>query len=195
MFIVPFVFGPITSNGAINSDDEVSEEDDLYEPIVPKIITLTPVEVKTGEEDENILFCERARLYRFDSLTNQMKERGTGEMKILEHKISKLCRILMRRDHVFKICANHRILSQMELKPHHSTENAYVWSALDFADGEAKHETLCVRFKTDTQAKDFLKIFNQVKERNDSVNDDGIIQKKSLIFIEILYMFRYNYYW
>jgi hypothetical protein len=120
--------------------------------------------VKTGEEDENVLFCERGKLYRFDSATNQMKERGIGEMKILQHKTTNLYRILMRREQVLKICANHHITSQMELKPHTGTSNAYIWSAMDFADGEAKHETLCIKFKTDEQAKNFAKIFNEAKE-------------------------------
>ncbi|CAF1087211.1 unnamed protein product [Adineta steineri] len=185
----PFVFDSIFSNNTAHLADEVDNEYDTDERDIriEPIITLLPVEVKTGEEDENILFCERAKLYRFDTLTNEMKERGIGEMKILQHKISKQCRILMRREQIFKICANHRITSQMELKPHQSKENAYIWSAMDYADGKPKHEILCVKFKTDEQAKQFVKIFNQVKTMNQneidnislikniSLNDDDII--------------------
>ena len=163
------VFGSHTTRK--NNDDDDADgggEDDSYEPNVSfkPIVQLSAVEVKTGEEDENILFCERAKLYRFDSATNQMKERGIGEMKILQHKTTNLCRILMRREQVLKLCANHQITSQMELKPHQGSENAYVWSAMDFADGEAKHETLCVRFKTNDIAKNFLKQFNKAKVAN-----------------------------
>jgi len=112
-----------------------------------------------------------------------MKERETGQIKILQHKITNLCRILMRREHVLKICANHQITSQMELQLYHGTTNAYLWSAIDFADGEGKHETLCVKFKTDEQARKFAKIFNESKEiKGDllslgkiSLNDDGRI--------------------
>lgn len=55
------------------------------------------------------LFCRRARLFRFDSEAEppEWKERGTGEVKILEHKVTKMIRILMRRDKTLKICANH----------------------------------------------------------------------------------------
>ena len=95
-----------------------------------------------------------------------MKERGIGEMKILQHKTSKICRILMRREQVLKLCANHQITSQMELKPHQGSENAYVWSAMDFSDGEAKHETLCVRFKANDIAKTFFRQFNEAKIAN-----------------------------
>jgi hypothetical protein len=152
-------------------DGEGGGEDESYEPDASfqPIVQLSAVEVKTGEEDENILFCERAKLYRFDSATNQMKERGTGEMKILQHKTSKACRVLMRREQVLKLCANHQITSQMDLKPHQGSENAYVWSAMDFAEGEAKHETLCIRFKSAEVAKRFVQQFNEAKKANANV--------------------------
>ncbi len=157
-----------TGNHHEEDDGEGGGEDDSYEPNVSfqPIVKLSAVDVKTGEEDENVLFCERGKLYRFDPETTQMKERGIGEMKILQHKTSNLCRILMRREQVLKLCANHQITSQMELKPHQGSENAYVWSAMDFADGEAKHETLCIRFKGSDTAKRFFKEFNDAKQAN-----------------------------
>ena len=158
----------IANSGNTHDDDdgEGGGDDDSYEPNVSfkPIVTLSAVEVKTGEEDENVLFCERAKLYRFDAEANQMKERGVGEMKILQHKTTNVCRILMRREQVLKLCANHQITSQVELKPHQGSENAFVWSAMDYAEGEAKHETLCVRFKTSELAKKFLAQFNEAKQ-------------------------------
>jgi E3 SUMO-protein ligase RanBP2 len=182
--IAPFVFDPIMSSNVIHPDDEV--EDENYEPSKPfePIVHLSPVDVKTGEEDENILFCERAKLYRFDSSTNEMKARGTGEIKILQHKTTNLCRVLMRREQVLKLCANHKITSQMELEPYQGSAHSYLWSATDYSDGEAKHEILCVKFKTDEQAKKFARIFNEAKNQithdypsigKISLNDDDII--------------------
>ena len=52
-----------------NTTEESDESTFAFKPIVK----LLPVETKTGEEDEDILFCERAKLYRFDSSTNEMK--------------------------------------------------------------------------------------------------------------------------
>ena len=124
--------------------------------------------MKTGEEDEDVLFCERAKLYRFDPSNNQMKERGIGEMKILQHRTTRACRVLMRREQVLKLCANHLITLRMELKAHNLTLNTYVWSAIDFADGTPKHETLCVRFRTSDIAKRFLEQFNDAKQMNAS---------------------------
>jgi E3 SUMO-protein ligase RanBP2 len=156
------------TNDNDDDDGEGGGEDDSYVPDVSfkPIVQLAAVDVKTGEEDENVLFCERGKLYRFDAATSQMKERGIGEIKILQHKVNRTCRVLMRREQVLKLCANHQITADMELKPHQGSENAYVWSAMDFADGEAKHETLCIRFKTAEIAKRFVVQFNDGKQAN-----------------------------
>lgn len=42
-------------------------------------------DLKTGEEDEAVVFRHRAKLYRFDSASSQWKERGVGEVKILKN--------------------------------------------------------------------------------------------------------------
>jgi hypothetical protein len=69
----------------------------------------------------------------------------------------------------------------MELKPHQGSVNAFLWSAIDFADGEAKHETLCIRFKTDEQAKNFAKVFNEAKQMNSKNSGDlPAVEKISL---------------
>ena len=163
---------PIKTDTHADDDGEGGDDDEPYEPNVSftPVVNLAEVEVKTGEEDENVLFCERAKLYRFDSAVQQMKERGIGEMKILQHKTSNACRILMRREQVLKICANHRITNQMDLKPHQTSDVAFVWSAMDFADGEAKHESLCVKFKSSDLAKNFSKMFNEAKAINENLN-------------------------
>lgn len=56
------------------------------------------MQVKTGEEDETILFESRGKMYRF--VSGEWKEKGVGVVKILEHKINKKTRVLMRRDQV-----------------------------------------------------------------------------------------------
>ncbi|XP_023573281.1 E3 SUMO-protein ligase RanBP2 isoform X3 [Octodon degus] len=143
------------------SDDEVVHSEDIhFEPIV----SLPEVEVKSGEEDEEILFKERAKLYRWDRDASQWKERGVGDIKILWHTVKSYYRILMRRDQVFKVCANHVITKTMELKPLNVSNNALVWTASDYADGEAKVEQLAVRFKTKEMAECFKKKFEECQQ-------------------------------
>ncbi|GBO06622.1 Ran-specific GTPase-activating protein, partial [Araneus ventricosus] len=85
--------------------DVPSSPDIHFEPVM----SLPLVDIKTLEENEDTLFQMRAKLYRYESTGDppEWKERGTGEVKILKHKIDEHVRILMRRDKTLKICANH----------------------------------------------------------------------------------------
>ena len=135
--------------------------DPYFEPIVP---LPELVEVKTGEEDEEVLFKHRAKVYRYCGETKQWKERGVGDIKILKHKVSAVHRVLLRRDQVHKIAANHRITPEMELKPLASSETAWCWYAMDFSEGheaEGSLEHLAVRFKTADTAQEFKKVFEE----------------------------------
>ncbi|XP_054933174.1 uncharacterized protein [Dermacentor andersoni] len=63
---------------SLQSTGEASEEFEssaLFEPMVslPELMEIT-----TGEEDEDVLFCERAKLSQFDAGTKQWKEHGIG---------------------------------------------------------------------------------------------------------------------
>ena len=49
----------------------------------------------------------RAKLFRFEKATNEWKERGTGDVRLLQHAESKKIRLVMRRDKTLKVCANH----------------------------------------------------------------------------------------
>jgi len=69
-----------------DDDDGYSADNIHFEPIVqlPEAIDL-----KTGEEDEEEVFRQRAKLYRYDD--NAWKERGVGDMKILKNPLTGLC--------------------------------------------------------------------------------------------------------
>ena len=159
------VFGVQTASKADEdeggSDDEVVHSDDIhFEPIV----SLPEVEVKSGEEDEEILFKERAKLYRWDRDATQWKERGVGELKILFHTQKKYYRILMRRDQVLKVCANHVITKEMNLVPSDTSNNVLIWTATDYADGEVKVEQFAVRFKVQELANSFKRRFEECQQ-------------------------------
>ncbi|MFT7817969.1 E3 SUMO-protein ligase RanBP2-like isoform X1 [Arapaima gigas] len=145
------------------SDDEetTSNVDIHFEPIV----SLPEVETKSGEEDEEILFKERTKLYRWDRDLSQWKERGVGDIKILYHPIKGYYRVLMRRDQVLKVCANHTITKALELKPMNTSANALVWTATDYADGDGKIEQLAAKFKTAELAESFRKKFEECQSR------------------------------
>jgi len=136
-------------------EDEEYVPDQEFQPLV----SLPEVEVKTGEEDEEKLFGERAKLYRMDAESKQWKERGIGEIKILCHRISGRFRIVMRREQVLKLCANHYITASMKLVPMKTSETSLCWFASDFSEGEVQKEQLCIKFKTADIAQKFCSCF------------------------------------
>lgn len=146
-----------------NDSTHVEEDEDgpHFEPIVP---LPDKVDVKTGEEEEEEMFCNRAKLYRFDTETKEWKERGIGNVKILKHSIKGKMRLLMRREQVLKICANHYITADMLLKPNAGSDKSWVWNAIDYADEEAKPEQLAIRFKTVDEASLFKAKFEEAQK-------------------------------
>ncbi|KAI6079758.1 E3 SUMO-protein ligase RanBP2-like isoform X1 [Aix galericulata] len=152
-----------TSVGTDEDSDVTQDEErdgQYFEPVVP---LPDLVEVTSGEENEQVVFSHRAKLYRYDKDTNQWKERGIGEIKILQNYDNKQVRIVMRRDQVLKLCANHRITPDMNMQQMKGTDRAWVWTACDFADGERKVELLAVRFKQQDVADSFKQIFDEAK--------------------------------
>nr|XP_029488358.1 RANBP2-like and GRIP domain-containing protein 5/6 [Oncorhynchus nerka] len=171
-----FSFQPVVSpakslakmnQSGVSADEEqdISQEEErdglYFEPVVP---LPDLVEISTGEENENVCFSHRAKLYRYDKDLNQWKERGIGDLKILQNCDTKRVRLIMRRDQVLKICANHWVTSSMKLEPMKGAEKAWVWSAIDFAEvTKGNVEQLAVRFKLKDVANSFRDIFDQAK--------------------------------
>ncbi|XP_029087628.1 E3 SUMO-protein ligase RanBP2-like isoform X5 [Monodon monoceros] len=107
-------------------------------------------------------------------------------MKILWHTMKNYYRVLMRRDQVLKVCANHVITKTMELKPLNVSNNALVWTASDYADGEAKVEQLAVRFKTKEMADGFKKKFEECQQ-NLLKAQEGLRAKETnpVVFLDV----------
>lgn len=145
-------------------DDSVVESPDIhFEPIVQ----LAPVDVKTLEENEEEFVKLRAKLFRFDNSADppEWKERGTGDVKLLRHKSVDQIRLVMRRDKTLKICANHFITKDMELKPSFGSDRAWVWTTLaDFADEQTKPELLAIRFANVENAQKFKEKFEEARK-------------------------------
>ena len=158
---------PFTSLTKTDDVEGEGEEDNAnpeeYEPQVDfkPLVALKEVEVKTGEEDEEVLFKERCKLYRFSPETKEWKEKGVGEIKILRHKETNAHRVLMRRDQVLKLCANHRILPDIKLEI--ANEKQVRWSANDYSENEAKYEILLAKFKSEDEAKRFKNGFEKAQ--------------------------------
>ncbi|OHT00631.1 RanBP1 domain containing protein [Tritrichomonas foetus] len=143
------------------TQDDANAVDDSH-----KEAPSTATEQPDADEGEDQLFGEKAMLYRFDKEGNEWKERGVGFLKILKNKESNRCRVLMRRNQTFRVCANHFVLPHMELKSHSGSDRALIWTATDFADGAESHDVLSVRFRTPEIAQEFRKQFEAAREIN-----------------------------
>lgn len=143
-----------TSSTSHNNSLELCPEQE-HDPI-PDFVPIIPlpeeVIVTTGEENETTLFSARAKLYRFAD--KEWKERGIGKVKLLKNEEGKI-RLLMRREQVHKICANHMLTRDIELTQMPSNNKAWIWVANDFADEEVRLEKFCIRFKLEEEAQLF----------------------------------------
>lgn len=82
------------------NDGDDSHTDDFvptaeFKPVIP---LPELVDVKTGEENSEVLFEHKAKLLRYDANTKEWKERGIGIMKLLKEENT--ARFVMRREQV-----------------------------------------------------------------------------------------------
>ncbi|XP_060534737.1 E3 SUMO-protein ligase RanBP2 [Cylas formicarius] len=131
--------------------EEEEEEDTIYfKPAVP---LPDKVEVRTGEEDEEVVHRDRAKLFRFAD--GEWKDRGVGDVKILREKAGGKLRVVMRREQVLKVCLNHRLTKDVEYRP--KDEKTWLFHAADYSDGAVSNDQFCVRFKSAEAARAFKK--------------------------------------
>jgi E3 SUMO-protein ligase RanBP2 len=146
-----------------DSEQEIVEDNGEHIHFSPIIPLPEEVAVVTGEEDEDVLYCHRAKLFRF--VDSDWKERGVGDFKILKHKKNNKIRFLMRRDQVLKVCLNHFITGSLVLNT--KDDKSFIWSAADYSEGEVEQCSFALRFKTPDIAKEFKQaVDNVLKDLN-----------------------------
>ncbi|KAI6654789.1 E3 SUMO-protein ligase RanBP2 [Oopsacas minuta] len=128
------------------------------------LVDLPLIKTETGEENEDILFCKRGKLFRFRD--GKWAEKGTGDMKVLKKHHEHKFRLLMRRDVVMKVCCNHLILTTLDLKPQSQSERSVTWTThADFSEeGPPESITLAIRFKTSEIRDEFIKVVDKCKQ-------------------------------
>lgn len=63
-----------------------------------------------------------------------------------------------------QVCANHWLTPNMKLERMSTSDRAWVWFALDFAEGEECHEQFAIKFKTPSLAEEFKETFDRMKQ-------------------------------
>jgi Ran-binding protein 1 len=149
-----------------DDDDDVEREcTKEFTPVVKLEIIENSETKTTGEENEEILFEAKTKAYRF--LEGEWKERGLGPMKILEHKETKKCRLLMRRDKTLKICANFYIDPETKVTTHAGSEKARVFTTVDCSDGDEAPalQNMCIKFGSEEKAQLFQDKFEEAQKK------------------------------
>ncbi|KAJ6599338.1 RanBP1 domain-containing protein [Mycena vulgaris] len=144
------------------------KQEEEIDPHFEPVIKLTEqIDTKTHEEDEEVLFKMRAKLFRFDGEAAEWKERGTGDVRLLAHKETQKVRLVMRRDKTLKVCANHVISSDMRLQPNIGSDRSWVWKvAADYSESPPTAETLAIRFANSDNAGQFKTAFEDGQKKN-----------------------------
>ena len=147
-------------------EEEPKEEESTatFEPVVK----LEEVEVKTGEEEEEILCSYRSKLFLYgetllDKGTGKKtwKERGIGEARILRHREHQRLRFLMRQEKTMKVIANHALDPRIKLEPNAGSDRSWVWSCYDFAEGELEEKVFALRFANSDVATEFKEKYEE----------------------------------
>uniref|UniRef100_A0A0G4GDV0 RanBD1 domain-containing protein n=1 Tax=Chromera velia CCMP2878 TaxID=1169474 RepID=A0A0G4GDV0_9ALVE len=165
------------SNAAAPAATQQHEGEDGYYPeeeIVTGNWNLPQVEVNevavvTGEENEDVFWRHRSKLYRWSADTAEWKERGLGESKLLTNKETGRIRFLLRQEKTMKIVANHFIVPKhpyCSLTRNADSEKIWVWCAPDFAEEGGVVEQFALKFGQAEQATIFAEKFREAAEIN-----------------------------
>merc|ERR1719378_1663951 len=126
------------AGGGDDDDNGVAPEEEAQVEFEP-LVKLEEVKTETHEEDETVLFKMRAKLFRWESDSwekevKMWKERGTGDVRFLQHKDTKKVRLLMRREKTMKICANFFLSPTIPIKENAGSDRSWVWQCHDFSE-------------------------------------------------------------
>ncbi len=139
----------------------------------------------------------RAKLFKFIRESNEWKERGTGDVRLLKHKENGKTRLVMRRDKTLKVCANHYgmlnetlkcsgleadtvlVVPDMKLSPNVGSDRSWVWNAAaDVSEGEPEAQTLAIRFaNSESKFSDTVNL----SSLSANVNKDANLFKEAFI--------------
>ena len=156
------------NNDYFNPEEEVKISSDVA-------CTLPKETIKSGEENEECIYKERIRLYRWRD--GEWKERGTGDLKFLRHKTEKRIRFILRQDKTLKNVANFVISNDplCILQNHQGSDKMFNFIAYDCSEDEPLMEKFVVKIGNAEKAKKFkenwdaAKLFNKlVKEGKES---------------------------
>lgn len=150
-----------TPNEEVDDEEAPAKEEENTAHFEP-VVKLEEVEVRSGEEEEEVLYTKRSKLFIFgetllDKGTGKKswRERGIGEVRLLRHREHQRIRLLMRQEKTMKVIANQAVDYRVKLEPNVGSDRSWVWSAFDFAEGVLEEVVFALRFSDSETAQEF----------------------------------------
>lgn len=159
---------------AAAEEEKAPEEESTatFEPVVK----LEEVDIKSGEEEEEVLYSQRSKLFIFgetllDKGTGRKtwRERGVGDIRLLKHAEHQRIRVLMRQEKTMKILANHILDPRITLEANAGSDRSWVWSAYDFSEGDLVETVFAARFADSDIANEFKKKFIEAQKEMEKI--------------------------
>jgi len=132
-------------------------------------VTLSHVEVDSGEKDEKEIWKSRSRLYRYaaDKNPQEWVTRGIGHVRFLKHIKNGQTRIVLREGKTLKVRMNHMVQPDATLKPKAGAEEVcYQWYAKDYAEDDPWEGLFAIKLPTQEVALEFKKQYETAQKAN-----------------------------
>ncbi|AET41619.1 nucleoporin NUP2 Ecym_8342 [Eremothecium cymbalariae DBVPG len=162
-FSLPFAQNSIAFGNADKSNTQLEHSKNTSE-VSAQVVEQADekMNLENGEENENALFSERAKLMIFDNETKSYKSRGLGELKVLQKQDNKSkVRILCRSDGMGHILLNTSIVKSFKYEPLDADNDNLVKCPV-VTDG--KLETFVIRVKQKADGRRLANIIAEVQE-------------------------------
>lgn len=165
----PSIIKPFSQSKAEKEQEKGKDEEEFVpneELPIENTCDMTPIELKTGEENEDVLFEQRCKLFRLRD--GEWKERGIGYIKVLKHKESGKGRLIMRREATGIVSLNCWDLKQIT----RVKENSLRWGGVDASEEAPTTSAFLARFKTAELTDQFISILKDLypDEKSNSVS-------------------------
>merc|ERR1719505_166941 len=114
------------------------------------------------DEDFTVLFEDSAKLFCFRSNESKFVATGTGTFRIVQEKNTKQSRIIMYRERVLTICANHAISREMNASVKDGSKTTWVWQTpADMSEGSPTAQVFAAKFKNIEIGENFASVFEK----------------------------------
>ncbi|ODV97425.1 hypothetical protein PACTADRAFT_32891 [Pachysolen tannophilus NRRL Y-2460] len=164
---VPADSGKIEDNDAGNNKVEEHEVKGDFKPVIE--LTKEITDKTTGEENEVPLYTKRSKLLLFQpqDTTNPYQAKGLGELKLLQDKVTKKSRFLIRSDGSFRILLNTSVLKNFKYEKLGKGNMIKV----PVINEDKSLETYVVQVKTPSDGDEFLAAIEKAKEEDSSAEN------------------------